>query len=453
MYCRHLLFSNMAPSANQRLLGLASTLSQNWAKGPLFALSTNSPVCTSFMTLTNPAINTTLKEPVSGPVGSCTHPQLRSLKHFQRLNKHAVSRSIPFQSCQFSHSLNFHQLAKNCREGKKKGVLHPLLGSQCSLTDRRTFSALHKAILEASPLSLKPYLKLIRFDKPIGTMLLLWPCTWSIALAADPGHLPDPWILTLFGVGAFFMRGAGCIINDMWDTDFDKKVERTKQRPLASGELTHRQALVFLASQLSISLGILLQLNNYSILLGCASMVLVVFYPLAKRYTYWPQIMLGLTLNWGVLLAWSGLKGSLDLNVAPLYLACVLYTIFYDTIYSHQDKYDDMLIGVKSTALKLGDQTKPWLTGFSTLMIGGLGLTGLMCDQTWPYYVGVTAVAAHLVHQLYTVDLNSADDCAAKFRSNSNLGLFLFLCIAAGTLLRTESDTKSTAPPQQDSEK
>ncbi|KAJ8301372.1 hypothetical protein KUTeg_020359 [Tegillarca granosa] len=148
-------------------------------------------------------------------------------------------------------------------------------------------------ILAASPAGLQPYLRLIRFDKPIGTWLLYWPCTWSIALAATPGCLPDLWLLTLFGMGSFFMRGAGCIINDMWDKDFDRKVERTKLRPLASGELTQFQGLSCLASMLSVSLCILLQLNYYSIILGASSMLLVILYPLAKRYTFWPQAMLG----------------------------------------------------------------------------------------------------------------------------------------------------------------
>ncbi|XP_076447823.1 4-hydroxybenzoate polyprenyltransferase, mitochondrial-like isoform X2 [Babylonia areolata] len=438
MYCRHILLGNMVPSATQRLLGLATTspLSQSWVAGPSAALPKSSAVTTSVLV---PAPH---RELLSGPV---PHHQPGPPRHWRKTNIHTLTRTIPqLHSCQFSHSLDLHQWKKSGWERCGGQVQqHPLLGTPCLLMGRRGFSALPKAILEASPPSLQPYMRLIRFDKPIGTMLLFWPCTWSIALAAEPGHLPDPWILALFGAGAFFMRGAGCIINDMWDSDFDKKVERTKQRPLASGELTHFQALVFLASQLSISLGILLQLNTYSILLGAASMVLVVLYPLAKRFTYWPQIMLGVTLNWGVLLAWSGLKGSLDCTVAPLYLACVLYTMFYDTIYSHQDKYDDMLIGVKSTALKLGDSTKPWLAGFSSLMIGGLSLTGVMCDQTWPYFVGVAGVAAHLARQLYTVDLNNAEECAAKFRSNSNLGFFLFMCIVAGTLLRTEPDSKA----------
>ncbi|XP_025107740.1 4-hydroxybenzoate polyprenyltransferase, mitochondrial-like isoform X2 [Pomacea canaliculata] len=335
-----------------------------------------------------------------------------------------------------------------CMHHPQKRIQYELNRVHCH-QPTRMLSFSPKAILEASPPSFQPYLRLIRFDKPIGTMLLLWPCTWSIALAAVPGSLPDARLLALFGAGAFFMRGAGCIINDMWDKDFDKKVERTKLRPLASGELTHFQALVFLASQLSISLGILLQLNTYSILLGAASMILVILYPLAKRYTYWPQVVLGVTLNWGVLLAWSALRGGLEWPVGPLYLACVLHTIFYDTIYSHQDKYDDMLIGVKSTALKLGKKTKPYLAGFSAVMLSCLTATGIMCDHTWPYFAGVGLTGAHLLYQLYTVDLNNPDDCAATFRAHSKLGFILFLGIVLGNLLREENSTPSELPKLQ----
>lgn len=299
-------------------------------------------------------------------------------------------------------------------------------------------------ILEATSPRIQPYLRLLRFDKPIGTYLLFWPCTWSIGLAAQAGHLPDLYMLALFGLGSFVMRGSGCIINDMWDRDIDCKVERTRARPLASGELSPFQALVFLGGNLSIALTILLQLNWYSVFLGAASMILVVLYPLAKRYTYWPQVVLGVTLSWGVLVAWSALRGSLELPVVPLYTACVLYTMFYDTIYSHQDKYDDMLIGVKSTALKFGDQTKVWLTGFSSVMIGCLALTGQMCDQTWPYYIALTATGAHLAHQLFTVDLNNPDDCLKKFKSNTQLGAILFLGIVLGNLLKPSDDENKT---------
>ncbi|XP_060069567.1 4-hydroxybenzoate polyprenyltransferase, mitochondrial-like isoform X2 [Ylistrum balloti] len=293
-----------------------------------------------------------------------------------------------------------------------------------------------KGILDASPKRIQPYLRLIRFDKPIGTLLLYWPCTWSIAMAATPGHIPDLWLLTLFGTGAFFMRGAGCIINDMWDRDFDKKVERTKCRPLTSGELSMFQGLVCLGGMLSVSLAILCQLNMFSIILGASSMIPVILYPLAKRFTYWPQAMLGVTLNWGVLIAWSAITGGLDWPVLPLYTACVVYTIIYDTIYSHQDKYDDMLIGIKSTALKFGDQSKYWLSGFATTMVGGLVTTGVMCDQTWPYFTAVACTCGHLFHQVWSVDLENADDCATKFRSNSKLGFLMFIGVTIGTLMK-----------------
>ncbi|XP_060562122.1 4-hydroxybenzoate polyprenyltransferase, mitochondrial-like isoform X2 [Ruditapes philippinarum] len=330
----------------------------------------------------------------------------------------------------------YHLCDKN-RLQKYKRLEHGLILPATNVSiHHRPVSFGTKAILDASPPKVQPYLRLLRFDKPIGTYLLFWPCTWSIGLAAQAGHLPDLYLLALFGLGSLIMRGSGCIINDMWDRDIDKKVERTKTRPLASGELTPFQALVFLGGNLSLALAILLQLNWNSVFLGAASMILVIAYPLAKRYTYWPQVVLGVTLNWGVLIAWSALKGSLEWPVLPLYTACVVYTMFYDTIYSHQDKYDDMLIGVKSTALKFGDQTKIWLTGFSSMMIGCLTLTGHMCGQTWPYYTAVALTGTHLAHQLYTVDLNNPEDCLKKFKSNTQLGAVLFIGIVMGTLLK-----------------
>ncbi|XP_059152673.1 4-hydroxybenzoate polyprenyltransferase, mitochondrial-like isoform X2 [Physella acuta] len=299
-----------------------------------------------------------------------------------------------------------------------------------------------RLIVESSPLSFQPYLRLIRFDKPIGTWLLYWPCTWSIALAAQPGCMPDLKLLALFGAGAFFMRGAGCIINDMWDKDFDAKVARTKTRPLASGEITYFQALLFLSTQLTCALVILLQLNYYSIVLGVASMGLVVIYPLCKRFTYWPQIILGLTLNWGVLLAWATLQGSVELAGFILYCACTLYTVIYDTLYSHQDKYDDMLIGVKSTAIRLGDQTKPWMSAFTAVMAGGLIGSGMLCDMLWPYYVAVGITAGRLAQQIYCVDLDNADDCASAFRGNFYLGGVMFLGIVFANLLKAKEKEK-----------
>lgn len=189
------------------------------------------------------------------------------------------------------------------------------------------------------PEKVRPYAHLARLDKPIGTWLLAWPCMWSITLAASPGHLPDMKMLTLFGCGAFLLRGAGCTINDLLDRDIDTKVERTKSRPIASGALTPFQGVSFLGLQLLLGLGILLQLNNYSRMLGASSLLLVFSYPLMKRITFWPQAFLGLTFNWGALLGWSAVRGSLDpVVVLPLYVSGVFWTLVYDTIYAHQVK-------------------------------------------------------------------------------------------------------------------
>lgn len=185
--------------------------------------------------------------------------------------------------------------------------------------------------------NITPYAQLMRMDRPIGSWLLFWPCSWSIALSAPAGALPDLKMLALFGLGAFIMRGAGCTINDMWDKDIDAKVERTKNRPLVSGQISQLDALIFLSGQLSVGLMILTQLNWPSIVLGASSLGLVVIYPLMKRITYWPQLMLGMTFNWGALLGWCATQGTVNWAVClPLYAAGVSWTIVYDTIYAHQ---------------------------------------------------------------------------------------------------------------------
>lgn len=247
------------------------------------------------------------------------------------------------------------------------------------------------------------------------------------------------------------MRGAGCTINDMWDRDIDAKVWRTKDRPITSGQLTMFDALVFLGGQLGLGLLILLQLNWYSVLLGAASMSLVVLYPVAKRFTYWPQAVLGLAFNWGALIGWSAVQGQCNWAVClPLSVACVSWTLIYDTIYAHQDKFDDIVLGIKSTALKFGDRTKYWLTGFATTMTSGLLATGLMCDQTWPYYTSVALIAAHLARQVVTLDIDNPDDCAKKFVSNRRVGMILFLGIVLGTYLKDPSNAAATVlPPLQ----
>ncbi|XP_075879121.1 4-hydroxybenzoate polyprenyltransferase, mitochondrial [Nelusetta ayraudi] len=306
----------------------------------------------------------------------------------------------------------------------------------------RTLGLSAASVVNSAPASVQPYLRLMRLDKPIGTWLLYLPCTWSIALASDPGCLPHLGMLSLFGTGALLMRGAGCTINDMWDKDFDKKVARTATRPIASGEVSRMQALVFLGGQLSLALGVLLCLNYYSIALGAASLSLVFTYPLMKRITYWPQFVLGLTFNWGALLGWSAVKGSCDWSVClPLYFSGVMWTLVYDTIYAHQDKEDDVKVGVKSTALRFQEQTKPWLSAFTVAMMSGLVTAGVNAEQTLPYYAVLSAVAAHLTHQIYTLDTNKPEDCWRKFVSNRNLGLLLFLGIVAGNLWKERKDT------------
>ncbi|XP_023493573.1 4-hydroxybenzoate polyprenyltransferase, mitochondrial isoform X1 [Equus przewalskii] len=291
------------------------------------------------------------------------------------------------------------------------------------------------AVVEAAPRPVQPYLRLMRLDKPIGTWLLYLPCTWSIGLAAEPGCFPDWYMLSLFGTGAVLMRGAGCTINDMWDRDYDKKVTRTANRPIAAGDISTFRSFVFLGGQLTLALGVLLCLNYYSVALGAASLLLVITYPLMKRVTYWPQLALGLAFNWGALLGWSAVKGSCDPSVClPLYFSGIMWTLIYDTIYAHQDKKDDALIGLKSTALWFREDTKQWLSGFSVAMVGALSLVGVSSEQTAPYYAALAAVGAHLARQIYTLDIHRPEDCWDKFTSNRTVGLIIFLGIVLGNL-------------------
>ncbi|KAG0254076.1 Para-hydroxybenzoate--polyprenyltransferase, mitochondrial precursor (PHB:polyprenyltransferase) [Actinomortierella ambigua] len=291
------------------------------------------------------------------------------------------------------------------------------------------------------PPSVQPYLYLTRIDKPIGTWLLYWPCAWSITMASYSAQLPlssTLYTMALFGTGAVIMRGAGCTINDMWDRDIDKKVERTKVRPLASGAVTPKQAIAFLGLQLSAGLAVLTQLNMYSILLGASSLSLVVTYPAMKRITYWPQVVLGLAYNWGALLGSSAMLGACNWPVAlPLYASGVCWTLVYDTIYAHQDKRDDIKIGVKSTALRFGENTPAYLTAFSAGTISMLALSGYMNDQGPLFYaLSVGGAAAHLAWQLRTVNYNNPADCWSKFASNKWTGALIFSGIFGDYMLQ-----------------
>jgi 4-hydroxybenzoate polyprenyltransferase len=290
--------------------------------------------------------------------------------------------------------------------------------------------------MDKLPKKLVPYAQLIRIDKPIGTWLLFLPSSYSILMAGYYQNM-DPITtistLGLFGVGSLLLRGAGCTINDMWDRDLDKLVDRTKSRPLAAGTLTQFQALQFLGIQLSLGLAILLQLNVYSIVLGASSLALVISYPLMKRVTFWPQAFLGLTFNWGCLLGSSAMLGYLHLPVAlPLYLSGICWTLVYDTIYALQDKNDDVSVGIKSTALRFGDNLKRWISGFAILSVGSLALAGYNNGQDILFYlISVGGSATHLFWQIYTLNPLSASDAWKKFKSNRNLGII----VSAGIVL------------------
>ncbi|XP_042064620.1 4-hydroxybenzoate polyprenyltransferase, mitochondrial-like [Salvia splendens] len=285
------------------------------------------------------------------------------------------------------------------------------------------------------PEKARPYARLARLDKPIGTWLLAWPCMWSITMAAAPANLPAIKMMMLFGTGALLLRGAGCTINDLLDRDIDTKVARTRSRPIASGVLSPFQGLCFLGFQLLLGLEILLQLNNFSRVLGASSLLLVFSYPLMKRLTYWPQAYLGLTFNWGALLGWAAIRGSLDLAVViPLYASGVFWTLVYDTIYAHQDKEDDMIVGVKSTALRFADSTKEWISGFGAACIGSLALSGYNANLEWTYYIFLAAGSTQLAWQILTVDLSSRADCNRKFVSNKWFGAIICSGILFGRL-------------------
>jgi len=279
-----------------------------------------------------------------------------------------------------------------------------------------------------APAALRPYLRLARLDRPIGSWLLLLPCWWSAGLAAVHAHAPypDPWHVLLFFIGAFAMRGAGCTWNDIVDRDIDARVERTRSRPLPSGQVTVAQAGAFLVAQALIGLVVLLQFNRFTIWLGIASLAIVAVYPFMKRVTYWPQIVLGLAFSWGALMGWPALFGRLDWQPLVLYAGSIAWVIGYDTVYAHQDREDDALIGLKSTALLFGPRTKPILAAFYGFAVVLLGIAGFGAGGGSIFAAGLFIFAAHLARQMYLLDIDDPDLCLAIFKSNRDAGLILF---------------------------
>jgi len=295
-------------------------------------------------------------------------------------------------------------------------------------------------LLRHVPAGLEPYLKLARVDRPIGTWLLLFPCWWSLLLAlqATSGLAQAGWrhwwYAALFALGALVMRAAGCTINDIADRDIDAKVARTALRPLPAGLISLPQALVFLAILLAVGLVILIQFNGFTFALGIASLLLVVTYPFMKRLTYWPQAWLGLTFNWGALMGWSALTGDLAVPALLLYAAGFFWTLGYDTIYAHQDKEDDALIGIRSTALKFGTKTRGWLVLFYGLVVALLASLGLLAGFTWAYFLAVAGVGLHFAWQITSLETDDPANCLTRFKSNRSIGWILLAGLLAAGL-------------------
>ncbi len=283
----------------------------------------------------------------------------------------------------------------------------------------------------------KPYARLMRLDRPIGWWLLLLPCWWGMVLAqiAAGGGMPNLWFGFLFLIGAIVMRGAGCTLNDIADRDFDAAVARTKSRPIPAGQVSVRAAWIFLLVLLLIGLVVLLQFNWPTVWLGISSLVIVAIYPLMKRITYWPQIVLGLAFNWGALVGWSAVMGSVSTAPLILYAGGVFWTLAYDTIYAHQDKEDDILIGVKSTALKLGDATPQWLIGFFGLAILCFGFAMRLAGAGNIAFIGLGFAAAHAAWQIKNFRGDDPLQCLYLFKQNRIFGFIILATLLIDCLV------------------
>jgi 4-hydroxybenzoate polyprenyltransferase len=284
----------------------------------------------------------------------------------------------------------------------------------------------------------RPYLRLSRLDRPIGSWLLLMPCWWSAALAAGViGKISQlPLILALFLVGAFVMRGAGCTWNDITDRDLDALVERTRSRPIPAGQVSVPQALAFLVAQALIGLAVLLQFNPFAIATGIASLIIVAVYPFMKRITWWPQIVLGLAFSWGALMGFAVTLGRIDATALLLYLGSIAWVIGYDTIYAHQDAEDDALIGIKSTALLFGARTHQALIVFYGLAVVLIGAALMLAGARLPAWIGLAAFAAHLAWQIARLEIGDPALCLRIFKSNRDAGLLLFAGLLADAAMR-----------------
>ncbi len=293
--------------------------------------------------------------------------------------------------------------------------------------------------VDRAPPAWRPYLRLMRLDRPIGTWLLFWPCVFGLAMAAAAqqrayfGQVRDWWLLIVFAIGAVVMRGAGCTYNDIVDRDIDAKVARTRGRPIPSGAVSVKRAWQFLLGQLLVGLCILLTLNGFAVALGAGSLVLIAIYPFMKRITWLPQAWLGLTFNWGALLGFAALTQNLAPSAYVLYAGCFFWTLGYDTIYALQDLDDDALAGVKSAALLFGMNTPVWVTMFYLMAVLLIAAAGMAVRPSWAFAIVMLAVAAHLFRQVRRLHVSDAPGALALFRSNRDAGALIALALLVTT--------------------
>lgn len=282
----------------------------------------------------------------------------------------------------------------------------------------------------------RPYGRLARWDRPIGIWLLLFPCWWSLALAAAPDWTRLIGLMALFALGALSMRGLGCTWNDIVDRKVDAQVERTRGRPLPSGEVSLRNALIWMALQGVVGAAVLFKLNKFAGGVALASLLLVAVYPTMKRITSWPQVVLGLAFNWGALVGYAAVTGSLSWATVALYFGGVAWTMVYDTIYAMQDQRDDAIVGVRSTARRFADAPRRWLTLFAVLALALWSLTGWLAALGPGYFALLAAVALHFGWQIATLKPHDQADCLAKFKANAQVGWLLLAALVADHLIR-----------------
>lgn len=296
----------------------------------------------------------------------------------------------------------------------------------CDASDIRS-----RWITRVLPGPVRPYVTLMRLDRPNGAWLGMVASWWSIALASG-GAWPEVKFLVLFALGAFVMRGAGCVVNDIVDRDFDAQVARTQNRPIPSGRVSVNQAAAFAVFLCLLGFAILWQFNTFAIGLGALSLITMVVYPYMKRVTYWPQVFLGLAINWGALLGWAAVRGDLGLAPLVLYVGGIFWTLGWDTIYGHQDKEDDARLGLKSGALRFGDATPRWVAFFYAIALVLIGVSGWLADLSLYFYPALAVASLHLVWQVATLDMNIPKNCLARFSSNRDFGFLVFTSVLIG---------------------